>query len=169
MSSLAKLEHLSLLSKLTSELLNHTGIEDKTLAEFIISLHSSSKDFAAFQRKLGEVGAEFEESFVLTLDRLIRTLSPRSHGGLASKSGTRNGTEKTLSNWEVEDNDEERVAKVRGFRCFHSLIASNFSCHPLLVMFRRSSFRDSPFQTTRNASRQWLPRTRESRRMPWMS
>ncbi|KAJ3019348.1 DEAH-box ATP-dependent RNA helicase prp22 [Thoreauomyces humboldtii] len=51
-ASLEKLEYLSLVSKITSELLNHTGIDDKVLAEFIISLHAKSKDVESFKRKL---------------------------------------------------------------------------------------------------------------------
>ena len=38
MEELKKLEHLSLVSKICTELDNHFGLGDKTLAEFIIHL-----------------------------------------------------------------------------------------------------------------------------------
>ncbi|PKY51293.1 hypothetical protein RhiirA4_407318 [Rhizophagus irregularis] len=37
LDELQKLEYLSLVSKITSELVNHTGINDKTLGELVYS------------------------------------------------------------------------------------------------------------------------------------
>ncbi|KAJ8327909.1 DEAH-box ATP-dependent RNA helicase prp22 [Batrachochytrium dendrobatidis] len=88
MADLEKLEYLSLVSKITNELLNHTGIEDKVLAEFVISLHSqSSGNPTVFKQCLDDVGAEFPESFIANLDRLIRTLLPASMAERLSKKG----------------------------------------------------------------------------------
>ena len=41
MEEMRKLQHLSLVSKICTELENHLGIGDKTLAEFIIDLADS--------------------------------------------------------------------------------------------------------------------------------
>ncbi|KAJ3049173.1 DEAH-box ATP-dependent RNA helicase prp22, partial [Rhizophlyctis rosea] len=76
MADLKKLEYLSLVSKVSSELLNHIGNSDKTLAEFIIYQHSKSSSVESFKSLLDAAGADLPESFVSNLDRLIRTLSP---------------------------------------------------------------------------------------------
>jgi ATP-dependent RNA helicase DHX8/PRP22 len=40
---LYNLEFLSLVAKITQEIDNHTGLNDKTLAEFVIDLHDKAK------------------------------------------------------------------------------------------------------------------------------
>ena len=77
MDDLEQLEKLSLVSKISSELSNHIGIQDKVLAEFILHLHSEAEgSLDTFKASLGQVGADFPDSFVASLDRLIRTLKP---------------------------------------------------------------------------------------------
>jgi ATP-dependent RNA helicase DHX8/PRP22 len=71
------LEFLSLVAKITQEIDNHTGLNDKTLAEFVIDLHDKSKTLADFKGKLKEAGADFPESFVENIDRLVLTLHPK--------------------------------------------------------------------------------------------
>ncbi|KZO96346.1 hypothetical protein CALVIDRAFT_113679 [Calocera viscosa TUFC12733] len=87
MDDLYNLEFLSLVAKITQEIVNHTGIHDKTLAEFVISLHDQSKTQVDFKSKLKEVGADFPESFVENLDRLILSLHPK-HKKKATKKKT---------------------------------------------------------------------------------
>lgn len=65
---LYRLELLSLVSRISQEILNHTAINDKSLAEFVISLHQKSKTLADFKAKLDEVGAGFEPAFIETLE-----------------------------------------------------------------------------------------------------
>lgn len=74
---LYNLEFLSLVAKITQEIFNHTGLNDKTLAEFVIDLHEQSKTLADFKEKLKQVGADFPESFVENIDRLVLTLHPK--------------------------------------------------------------------------------------------
>jgi ATP-dependent RNA helicase DHX8/PRP22 len=77
-SDLYNLEFLSLVAKITQEIDNHTGLNDKTLAEFVISLHDkANKSRPAFQAKLKEVGANFPDSFVDNVDRLILSMHPK--------------------------------------------------------------------------------------------
>lgn len=71
------LEFLSLVAKITQEILNHTGLNDKTLAEFVIALHDESKSIAEFKQKLKDVGATFPDSFVENMDRLILNMHPK--------------------------------------------------------------------------------------------
>ncbi|KAI9366020.1 P-loop containing nucleoside triphosphate hydrolase protein [Zopfochytrium polystomum] len=123
---LVQLEHLALVNKIASEILNHTGISDKVLAEFIINLHSKSKDLASFKTKLAKTGAEFPESFVENLDRLILTLRPRSLAVSASKkrkgkkAGANETTDSKDSNWEGDETAleaelrREQIAKFPG-------------------------------------------------------
>jgi ATP-dependent RNA helicase DHX8/PRP22 len=74
---LYKLELLSLVSRVAQELYNHTKLQDKNLAEFVIALHEQSKTLDVFSTKLGEIGADFPEWFVKNLDRLILTMHPK--------------------------------------------------------------------------------------------
>ncbi|GAA5849607.1 hypothetical protein JCM9279_007287 [Rhodotorula babjevae] len=74
---LEKLELLSLVNSITQELVNHTGLSDSTLAEFLIHLHGESKDFKTFKQKCSDVGAEFPDSFLQAVDRLILSMHPK--------------------------------------------------------------------------------------------
>ncbi|KAI0348235.1 P-loop containing nucleoside triphosphate hydrolase protein [Trametopsis cervina] len=71
------LEFLSLVAKITQELVNHTGINDKTIAEFVIALHDESKTLPEFKQKLSVMGANFPDSFVENMDRLILNMHPK--------------------------------------------------------------------------------------------
>lgn len=69
-------ELLSLVSKVASELQNHLGIDDKILAEFVISQHSQCQSLPKFQLKMEEMDADFPPSLVESIDRLILTMYP---------------------------------------------------------------------------------------------
>ena len=90
MDDLESLEILSLVSKVTSELGNHLGISDKTLAEFIIAQHEGCASVDEFRKKLDAVGAEFPESLVESVDRLVRTMHPK-YKGKGARNGASNG------------------------------------------------------------------------------
>ncbi len=87
MDDLASLELLSLVSKVTSELQNHLGIHNKTLAEFVIAQHSQCQSLPKFQAKMEEMGADFPPSLVESIDRLILTMHPK-HKGKANGHST---------------------------------------------------------------------------------
>ncbi|XP_057375504.1 ATP-dependent RNA helicase DHX8-like [Daphnia carinata] len=72
MDELEKLEHLSLVSKVCTELENHLGLNDKDLAEFIIALAEKHKTFDEFKAVMIENGAEFSDSLIANLLRLIK-------------------------------------------------------------------------------------------------
>ncbi|CAF4843872.1 unnamed protein product [Pieris macdunnoughi] len=76
MDELAKLEHLSLVSKVCTELDNHLGINDKDLAEFIIDIADKNTNFDDFKKSLIENGAEFSDSFMTNLLRIIQHMKP---------------------------------------------------------------------------------------------
>jgi ATP-dependent RNA helicase DHX8/PRP22 len=94
LADLESLEVLSLVSKITTELGNHLGITDKTLAEFIINLHEECDSPERFKTSLAELGVEFPNSLAETIDRLILTMHPnhrnikKSSGGNGQSDGT---------------------------------------------------------------------------------
>jgi ATP-dependent RNA helicase DHX8/PRP22 len=49
MDDFEALEHLSLVSKVASEIQNHMGISDKTIAEFVIAQHEQCKNLDDFK------------------------------------------------------------------------------------------------------------------------
>ncbi|CAH0718765.1 unnamed protein product, partial [Brenthis ino] len=79
MDEVAKLEHLSLVSKICTELDNHLGLNDKDLAEFIIDLADKNPNFEGFKKALIENGAEFPDSFMTNLLRIIQHMKPISN------------------------------------------------------------------------------------------
>lgn len=79
MEELLELEHLSLVSKICTELDNHLGINDKDLAEFIIDLADKNPNFDNFKKVLLENGAEFPDSFITNLLRIIQLMKKKSN------------------------------------------------------------------------------------------
>ena len=77
MDDLASLELLSLVSKITSELHNHLGINDKTLAEFVIAQHAKCESLTGFKTHMANMGADFSASLLESIDRLITTMHPK--------------------------------------------------------------------------------------------
>ncbi|XP_059470010.1 ATP-dependent RNA helicase DHX8 [Neocloeon triangulifer] len=75
MDELQKLEQLSLISKVCTELENHLGMSDKDLAEFIIALAKKNATFQAFKKALAENGADFSDSLIGNLLRIIQHMT----------------------------------------------------------------------------------------------
>ncbi|KAF2754379.1 ATP-dependent RNA helicase DHX8 [Pseudovirgaria hyperparasitica] len=105
MDDIEALEALSLVSKVASELQNHLGISDKTLAEFVIDQHSKCSSLAEFKSKLEEMGAEFPQSLVESVDRLVLTMHPKYKRKNSSDPKTQ-ATEKE------PENERDRKARV---------------------------------------------------------
>lgn len=90
MDDLESLELLSLVTKVTSELHNHLGLADKTLAEFIIDQHVTTSSSTEFRKGLEAFGAEFPESLVESIDRLVKSMHPK-YRSTKSQNGHSNG------------------------------------------------------------------------------
>jgi len=103
MDELEKLEHLSLVSKVCTELDNHLGLNDKDLAEFIIALAEKHTTFDAFKAVMLENGGEFSDSLIANLLRLIKHMKSAS-----SKTSNVNLSEvkKVVASAEVEKKRE---------------------------------------------------------------
>ncbi|KAG6006701.1 hypothetical protein E4U21_006776 [Claviceps maximensis] len=113
MDDLLNLELLSLVSKVTSELQNHVGISDKTLAEFLIAQRLESSNTDDFRKKLNSIGADFPPSLVDSLDRLVLAMHPKFKGkgnqsnGNEHRSRTLEEKEKTFSGLALADKEVE--------------------------------------------------------------
>ncbi|CAL1367891.1 unnamed protein product [Linum trigynum] len=73
---LKKLEYLSLVSKVCTELETHLGFGDKVLAEFITELGRNCEAVDEFDSKLKENDAEMPDYFVRTLLTIIHAILP---------------------------------------------------------------------------------------------
>lgn len=70
-----ELQRLGLISKICSELDNHLGYSDKTLAEFIIHIAEKTNFLLKdFQKQLNENGAEFPSNYSENLLRIINAV-----------------------------------------------------------------------------------------------
>ncbi|KAG6873856.1 hypothetical protein C0995_010468 [Termitomyces sp. Mi166 len=106
-SDIYNLELLSLVAKITQELNNHIGLNDKTLAEFIIALHDqSNKSLPAFKAKLNEMDAGFPDSLVENIDRLILSMHPK-HKKKSSESVEQN-VKGTAADGELTEQEKKR-------------------------------------------------------------
>ncbi|KAG5636597.1 hypothetical protein H0H81_007537 [Sphagnurus paluster] len=107
-SDLYNLELLSLVAKITQEINNYTGLEDKTLAEFIIVLHDqSSHSLPAFKAKLDEMEAGFPESLVESMDRLILSMHPK-HKKKKNLEPSNNGIAETGTDGELSEQEKKK-------------------------------------------------------------
>lgn len=88
-SSIDELQRLSLVSKVCTELDNHLGLSDRTLAEFIIHLAEEFPDPPAFRHALSQNGAEFPDSLSDNLLRIIRAMKPASGAGGKRPAGAK--------------------------------------------------------------------------------
>ena len=104
MDDLEGFELLSLVQKVASELNNHLGIHDKTLAEFIIDQHSKCASLKEFRSSLEETGAEFPPSLIESIDRLIITMHPKHKNKRDVKARKRS---------EYEDDELHKVGRKR--------------------------------------------------------
>lgn len=102
------LEFLSLVAKITQEVDNYAGVNEKTVAEFIIDRHDKCNSLDAFKAKLIEDGASFPDSFVENVDRLIFSMHPKYKK--KTESAKMLGKRKS-----VEDDDTDLERKKRMF------------------------------------------------------
>ncbi|GAA6062965.1 hypothetical protein JCM10212_005724 [Sporobolomyces blumeae] len=118
MADLEQLELLGLVNSITQELVNHTGLSDSTLAEFLIHLHTSSPDFAQFKQKCADVGAEFPTSFLEAVDRLVLSMHPKyklKQSKKSTKASKAKGKHKAVDDPLVQVTDPEKDKQRRLF------------------------------------------------------
>jgi len=81
------LRRLSLISKVTIEIQNHWGIEDKTLAEFVIDIGEEVSSVDEFEKKLEENGAAAARPFCERLWDLVQKMGSSKKAGGATSGG----------------------------------------------------------------------------------
>ncbi|KAJ9627648.1 DEAH-box ATP-dependent RNA helicase prp22 [Taxawa tesnikishii (nom. ined.)] len=104
MEDLQALELLSLVSKVTSEIQNHMGISDKTIAEFVIDQHGKCKNLQEFRSKVADF--DFPTSLADSIDRLVITMHPKY----------RNKSQAAEDDADAEDAEEAQDRKTRVFK-----------------------------------------------------
>ncbi|CAJ0755020.1 3132_t:CDS:10 [Entrophospora sp. SA101] len=106
LDEIQKLEYLSMVSKITSEIFNHT-------AEFIINLHEQNQILPKFQKALKDADADFQESFITTLDRLIRKMNPKYKSKEKEKGKVLNDVEnKSPDNKKMVINESKKTPPI---------------------------------------------------------
>ncbi|XP_074269389.1 putative pre-mRNA-splicing factor ATP-dependent RNA helicase DEAH5 [Silene latifolia] len=108
--ALKKLEYLSLVSKVCSELDTHVGSSDKVLAEFITDLGHSCETVDEFDAELKKNGAEMPDYFVKTLLTIIHAiLPPKPKGG--DNNGGDNEKDSKFTGLSIQDG-KDRVREL---------------------------------------------------------
>ncbi|XP_004243751.1 probable pre-mRNA-splicing factor ATP-dependent RNA helicase DEAH5 [Solanum lycopersicum] len=110
-NELKKLEYLSLISKVCSELEAHLGFGDKVLAEFITELGRNCSTVDEFDAKLKESGAEMPDYFVRTLLTIIHAILPPKLTSKSDKDLNKDNNDSEFSALKIRDN-RERVKEL---------------------------------------------------------
>ena len=93
MQKIEELLHASIVQKVCKELENHIGINDETLAEFIINLKKQSTNLKQFEQNLSSNSADFDITLVQSLWRMIEAMAPRQSTSTSNSSPTTKGTD----------------------------------------------------------------------------
>jgi hypothetical protein len=98
LGDIERLEKISLVSKICTELENHLNLNDKDLAEFIIHLAEKNDTFDSFKKALHSNGAEsFSVSYYLYSSPLYKiNLIPSFLGFIYRQSIAYNSTNETI-------------------------------------------------------------------------
>ncbi|ORX93717.1 helicase associated domain-containing protein [Clohesyomyces aquaticus] len=99
MDDLLDLERLALVSKITSELKTHIGVDDTTVAEFVIAQRLDSNTFDEFKKKMNETsGGSLPPSLVESIDRFVRIMHPSMKPKMPARNHE-STTKKTAQNF----------------------------------------------------------------------
>ena len=99
MDDLSQLELIGLTNKVASELQNHVGVGDKTLAEFFIAQRVASDSLQSFLQKMSEMaGDSFPPSVIESIDRLVCLLHPAMKADKANRQGEPDEQRTTVDN-----------------------------------------------------------------------
>lgn len=90
-SDLDKLQYLSCVSKVLSELENHLGVSERDVAEFIVETFKTSDSADKFAKALTSFGDDFPQSFLMNLYAIIHRMLPGSMRAGGAQAGERKG------------------------------------------------------------------------------
>ena len=112
MDDLESLELFSLVSRVTNEFENHLGIADKTLAEFVIDQHlKCNGKFSDFKKFFDDMGGEFPQSLLESVDRMVLTMHPKYKG---KKAENANGASDANDDMDLLDALEQKSRVFKG-------------------------------------------------------
>lgn len=106
---LKKLEYLSLVSKVCTELETHLGFGDKVLAEFITDMGRNCESVDEFDATLKENGAEMPDYFVRTLLTIIHAIlppKPKNESKLSRNDGGSDGKKSQFPGLSIADSKD---------------------------------------------------------------
>nr|PIL98407.1 putative pre-mRNA-splicing factor ATP-dependent RNA helicase [Toxoplasma gondii COUG] len=83
------LERLSVISRITTELHNHWGVNDRDLAEFVVHLGEEASSLDEFREQLQENGAAVSTSLAVSLYTTIQKLSQKKRAASKKEAGAR--------------------------------------------------------------------------------
>ncbi|KAH6828587.1 ATP-dependent RNA helicase [Perilla frutescens var. hirtella] len=106
---LKKLEYLSLVSKVCTELENHLGLEygDKVVAEFIMEMGRNCETVDEFHVKFKEIGTQIPRYFFRSLLTIIHAILP-PHQKSKSDKGRKEGDDSDFSALKIEQEARSR-------------------------------------------------------------
>ncbi|XP_052183273.1 probable pre-mRNA-splicing factor ATP-dependent RNA helicase DEAH5 [Diospyros lotus] len=108
---LKKLEYLSLVSKVCTELESHLGFGDKVLAEFITEMGRNCENVEEFDAQLKQNGAEMPDYFVRTLLTIIHAILPPRPKSKSKKDGGSDGKKPSFPGLAIADS-RDRVKEI---------------------------------------------------------
>ncbi|KAG9459931.1 hypothetical protein H6P81_004439 [Aristolochia fimbriata] len=111
MGTEAKLQFLSLINKVCTELESHIGCGEKVLAEFITNLGRESETLDEFDTKLKDNGAEMPDYFVRTLLTIIHAILPPKPKSQGEKKKSEEGKITAFAALAIAD-DKERAKEL---------------------------------------------------------
>ncbi|KAE9464457.1 hypothetical protein C3L33_03557, partial [Rhododendron williamsianum] len=112
---LKKLEYLSLVSKVCTELESHLGFGDKVLAEFITEMGRNCEKVEDFDAQLKQNGAEMPDYFVRTLLTIIHAILPPNPKSKSVKESKRESKNRVFQR-DRREKHSDRDVEERGDR-----------------------------------------------------
>lgn len=103
-----KLQELSLVSKVCTELENHLGMSDKTLAEFVIDMVRGSISRASFLADIKANDLPLPSALAENLYRIVNTMAPRKPGQGGGKAPL------SKKKHEIRDDEQLTAADIPG-------------------------------------------------------
>lgn len=115
-----KLQELSLVSKVCTELENHLGMSDKTLAEFLIDLVRDSASCSSFLRDIKDQELPVPEALAENLFRIVNTMAPHKPGkgkkaaSASATSRTDERREDKMNTYVIRDDEQLTITDIAG-------------------------------------------------------
>lgn len=145
-----KLQELSLVSKICTELENHLGMSDKTLAEFIIDMVRESASSARFLASIKENDLPLPPALAENLYRIVNTMAPLKPGS-KGKAPARAATKAAAKKNAIGDNEQLTANDIAGADIEDSALSNTSTA--AAGASSSSNHRDSDSRDARSSNR----------------